>query len=344
MNSLNQRSVVGVTMGDPAGIGPEIVVKALANKRIFDIAKPLVIGNAEILQKMIAQLGLELRVHPVQRAEEAQFQYGVVDVIEATPVTSDLIKMGEIQKLGGQAAFDCIKKSVDLGLAKEIDVIATSPINKEAIKEAGIHFIGHTEIYQELTGAEYALTMFAVRNLRVFFLTRHLSLRQACKQVTTSNVLESLIQIKIELSKLGFDNPKIAVASLNPHAGDGGLFGDEDQREVSPAIAEANRLNINAVGPIPADSVFHLGLQNKFDAILSLYHDQGHIATKTLDFERTISVTLGLPFIRTSVDHGTAFDIAGKGIASCVSMEEAVILAAKYSIMQKGEGILNSHS
>lgn len=333
---LDEKPVVGITMGDPAGIGPEIVAKALSNSELYDISRPLVIGSAAMIRQAAEALGLDVKVNGIMSTEDALYTPGTIDVYEATEVLPNLVETGLVQASAGQVAFDCIKTSIKLGMAGEIDVVATAPINKEAIKAAGIPFIGHTEIYADITNSAYALTMFAVKNLRVFFLSRHLSLRNACAHVTKENVLETLHQMKAELSKLNIENPKIAVAALNPHAGDGGLFGDEDQREVAPAIQQAVKDGINAVGPVPADSVFHLGLQGRYDAILSLYHDQGHIATKTLDFERTISVTLGLPFVRTSVDHGTAFDIAGRGIASSVSMEEAIRLAARYSMLQKG--------
>ncbi|NLI91120.1 MAG: 4-hydroxythreonine-4-phosphate dehydrogenase PdxA [Peptococcaceae bacterium] len=330
-----EKPIVGITMGDPAGVGPEIIAKALSTEMVCETTKPIVIGNAAIFERTIANLGLELKVNAVQDPKEAKFNPGIIDVFEATQISADSIQPGVIQRLGGQAAFDCISKSIELALAKKIDAVATAPIQKEAIKAAGVQFVGHTEMYEKLTAAEYALTVFTVRNLRVFFLTRHLSLRDACDQVKEAKVFEFLVQLHKELGKLGMKNPKIAVAALNPHGGDGGLFGNEDRQEVLPAIEKAREIGMDVLGPVPADSVFHLGLQGKYDAILSLYHDQGHIATKTLDFERTISITLGLPFIRTSVDHGTAFDIAGKGIASSVSMEEAIILAARYNIMQK---------
>jgi 4-hydroxythreonine-4-phosphate dehydrogenase len=212
-----------------------------------------------------------------------------------------------------------------------VDAIATTPINKESIKAAKIDFIGHTEMLAALTGVNNPMTMFQTRNLRVFFFSRHLSLRQACDAITKDRLVECLQECDHALRRLKESSRKIAVAGLNPHCGEHGLFGSEEGREIEPAIAEARKLGIDAVGPVSADSVFHQALQGRFDAVLSLYHDQGHIATKTLDFERTISVTLGLPFIRTSVDHGTAFDIAGQGKASAVSMIEAIRLAAVYS-------------
>ncbi|MGB4438083.1 MAG: 4-hydroxythreonine-4-phosphate dehydrogenase PdxA, partial [Sedimentibacter sp.] len=227
--------------------------------------------------------------------------------------------------------FEFIKAAILLALDRKVDAIATAPINKESLKEANVPYIGHTEILEDLTKTKNPLTMFQVKNLRVFFLTRHVSLKKACDEVTEENVYEFIIRCKDALEILGVYNPKIAVAGLNPHSGEHGLFGYEEVDEIMPAIARAKKLDIDVVGPVPADSVFYLGLNGKYDAVLSLYHDQGHIATKMVDFERTISITNNLPFLRTSVDHGTAFDIAGTGMAGEVSMVEAIKLAAEYA-------------
>lgn len=209
-------------------------------------------------------------------------------------------------------------------LAGEIDAMATAPINKESIRLAGSHHIGHTELIADLSGSNEPLTMFWVRGVRIFFLTRHLSLRKAIDAIRNSRIVETVFVIDKLLKDIGIRRPRIAVAALNPHASDGGLVGDEEEDELIPAVKELQEKGINAVGPVPADSVFHQAFSGKYDAVLSLYHDQGHIAAKTVDFYGTVSATLGLPFIRTSVDHGTAFDIAGKGIADSKSMEEAI--------------------
>jgi 4-hydroxy-L-threonine phosphate dehydrogenase PdxA len=212
-----------------------------------------------------------------------------------------------------------------------VDALATTPINKESLRAADIPQIGHTEILAELTDTHDPLTMFEVHGMRVFFLSRHVSLREACDLVTKDRVLDYIIRCTQALKKLGVEGGTMAVAGLNPHSGEHGLFGREEMDHVEPAIKEARQLGYDVEGPIGADSVFHFALAGRYNSILSLYHDQGHIATKTLDFERTISITNGLPFLRTSVDHGTAFDIAGTGTASAVSMIEAIALAAKYA-------------
>lgn len=323
--------LVAVTLGDPAGIGPEIVVRALANPELCRVARPLVVGDVTVLHRAAEICGLHLEINPLKEPDQAGLVPGRVDVWPVEGADLSHLEYGRIQPQAGRASFLYIQQAIELALARKVDAVATAPINKEALRAARIDFIGHTEIFAALTGAPYALTMFAVENLRIFFLTRHLALREACAEVKADRIVTALIQIQEVLQRLGLPNPQIAVAALNPHAGEGGLFGQEEKEEIEPAVREAQTRGIRAVGPVPADSVFHLGRLGRYDAILSLYHDQGHIAAKTLDFARTVSVTLGLPFIRTSVDHGTAYDIAGKGLADQTSMEEAIKRAAEYA-------------
>jgi 4-hydroxythreonine-4-phosphate dehydrogenase len=295
MSTVNHKPRIGITTGDPAGIGPEIVAKTLADPAIRELCEPVVFGMTEDAD--IRRAGIE---------------YGAVSAA------------------GGKAAFEAIEGAVRAFREGKIDAIATAPLNKESLRAAGVPYIGHTEILAGLTGSDDPLTMFETLSLRSFFLTRHVSLRAACDLVTEERVYRYLVRCaKAMRDNLGIADPLIAVAGLNPHCGEHGLFGSEEEC-IPPAIERAAREGVRAVGPIGADSVFHLAKIGRFDAVLSLYHDQGHIACKTLDFDRTISLTLGLPFLRTSVDHGTAFDIAGKGIASAVSMIEAVKVAAKY--------------
>lgn len=322
-------------MGDPAGIGPEIIVKALCEPEIHNVCQPLVFGDAGIMKRTSAALKLNLEINAVNNPAQAKPGLGNVNVIAVQAESLQNLPMGQVSTAGGKCAYDCIVKATAAAMRSEIAALATTPINKESIKAAKIDFIGHTEMLAALTATANPLTMFQVKNLRVFFFSRHLSLRRACEVIKKEKLVECLMQCDNALRQLQVSSRSIAVAGLNPHCGEHGLFGDEEGREIEPAIAEARRLGINVFGPVSADSVFHQALQGKFAAVLSLYHDQGHIATKTYDFERTISVTLGLPFIRTSVDHGTAFDIAGKGIASPISMIEAIKLAAEYSLLYR---------
>ncbi|KNY28456.1 4-hydroxythreonine-4-phosphate dehydrogenase PdxA [Pseudobacteroides cellulosolvens] len=324
------RPVIGITMGDPAGIGPEIVLKAMKNSELYCICKPLVIGNAEILNRADAIVKSGLNINVVTDAEKGSYCCGTVDVIDIEGVNISGIKFGQVSSDAGWAAYKTIEKSVELAKEGHITAIATAPINKEAIKKANIDFIGHTEMLAGLTATNDPLTMFQVGNLRVFFLSRHVSLKKACDLVTKDRIINYVMRLYNALKVLGVDRKKIAIAGLNPHSGEHGLFGDEEVREIEPAVEYLRDKRIDVEGPIAADSVYYLALKGKYDAVLSLYHDQGHIATKMVDFERTISLTIGLPFLRTSVDHGTAFDIAGKGLASSVSMEEAIRLAVIY--------------
>lgn len=325
-----EKPVIGVPMGDPAGVGAEITVKALLDKKVTDVARVIVVGAKGMMEQAIRVCKEKARIHTVEDPASAVDDEGVINLMDLNNVDMTKLKMGKVQAMCGQAAFDYIKKCVELAMAHKIDAIATTPINKESLRAAGIRYIGHTEILGGLSNSRDPLTMFEVDGMRVFFLTRHMSLRDACDAVTKERVLEYICRCTKALKQLGVAG-KMAVAGLNPHSGEHGLFGWEEVREIAPAVEEAQRKGYDVVGPIGPDSVFHQALQGRYQAVLSLYHDQGHIATKTYDFERTIAVTLDMPFLRTSVDHGTAFDIAGKGIVSAVSMVEAIRLAAKYA-------------
>ena len=331
MQSVNVKPIVAVTMGDPSGIGPEIVVKTLMTPMIYDVCKPFIIGNADILSRAAAILNLSPEFHPIRSPKEAMYTLGTIDVLDPGRYDASGIVYGCVQAKAGAMAFDYVSKSIELGLAGEIDAVSTAPINKAALRAAKIDFIGHTEMYAELTKAPYALTMFNVQKLRVFFVSRHKSLKDAINYANKDNVLRFIRNIDTEFHKLGFEHPKIAVAAINPHGGEGGMFGTEEITDLIPAVEEAKKLGIHAVGPVPADSVFNLGKQGRYDCILSMYHDQGHIACKTLDFDKSVTLTLGLPFMRSSVDHGTAFDIAGKGAANAASMIESTRVVAEYS-------------
>lgn len=326
-----ERPFIGIPMGDPAGIGPEIAVKALATGRPYEYCRPVIIGGINTLKAIESVIRTGCTFKVIRKSEEGDYRPGTIDVISLENPALAGLQPGKVNAVAGKAAYDYIKTVTELTLSGELAAIATTPINKESIKAAGISAIGHTEMLAELTGTDDPLTMFQVRNMRVFFLSRHVSLRKACDMVKKERLLDYIVRCDRAVRMLGVKDSAMAVAGLNPHNGEHGLFGNEEGSEIEPAIAEARARGINVVGPVPADSVFHQALMGKYGAVLSLYHDQGHIATKTLDFERTISLTIGMPFLRTSVDHGTAFDIAGKGIASPVGMEEAIRLAAEYA-------------
>lgn len=325
------KPLIAIPMGDPAGVGPEIVVKALINQDVKERARCVVVGDKNVLENAICITKSNLNINLINEPAEGDFNNGVLNLIDLKNIDMEKFEFGKISGMCGKAAFEYIKKSVELANSNKVDAVATTPINKESLKAGGINFIGHTEIFGELTNTPDPLTMFEVRGLRVFFLTRHVSLRNACDMVTEDRIVDYVKRCTQVLKTLGVTEGTMAIAGLNPHSGEHGLFGDEEMRAVYPAVEKLNKMGYKVVGPVGADSVFHLALQGRFNSVLSLYHDQGHIATKTLDFERTIAITGGMPILRTSVDHGTAFDIAGKDLVSEISMVEAILLAAKYS-------------
>ncbi len=317
-----QKKIIAITAGDPCGIGPEIVLKALSKPEISDICCPLVFGN----RKQLKETAEILNIGPFS---QDFWENNVCDVPAPDFLRED---MGVVCAKGGKLAYDCIKTATEYILSQKNQTavpMVTAPINKESLKAANVSYIGHTEILGGLTNTKDPLTMFETLGLRVFFLTRHVSLKQACDMITEERLSDYIKRCTEALKNIGVTEGTMAVAGLNPHNGEHGLFGNEETA-IYEAVDKAQKAGFDVVGPVGPDSVFHLAKIGRFNSVLSLYHDQGHIATKTLDFERTIAITHGLPFLRVSVDHGTAFDIAGKGIASSVSMEEAIKIAVKY--------------
>ena len=325
------KPLIAVTMGDPAGVGPEIVAMSLASEEVTDTANCVVVGDKKMMEKAISITGADLSINVISKPADGRYEKGVLNLIDMDNVDMDQFEFGKVSGMCGKAAYDYIAKSIELANAKEVDAVSTTPINKEALKAGDIHFIGHTEIFGALTGTEDPLTMFETNGMRVFFLTRHVSLRQMLDMIKKDRIIDYVVRCTEALKRLGVKEGTMAIAGLNPHSGEHGLFGWEEVEEIIPAVEELKKMGYDVAGPIGADSVFHQAAIGKYNSVLSLYHDQGHIATKTLDFERTIAITNGMPILRTSVDHGTAFDIAGTGKVSAVSMIEAIRLAAKYA-------------
>lgn len=325
------KPLIVIPIGDPAGIGPEIVAKALAEPRVFEAARCVAVGDRKVMEQAVRITGTDLKIKTVKAPEEGVFEEGILNLMDLDNMDMNRFAFGEVSGMCGRAAYEYIEESVRLANEGRADAVATTPINKEALKAAGISFIGHTEIFSALTETEDPLTMFETNGLRVFFLTRHVSLRNMLDMVTKERIKDYVKRCLEALKRLGVEEGTMAVAGLNPHCGEHGLFGDEEVKEIIPAVMELQEEGYPVTGPIGADSVFHQAAQGRFNSVLSLYHDQGHIATKTLDFDRTIAITNGMPILRTSVDHGTAFDIAGTGKAAAVSMIEAILLASKYS-------------
>ena len=322
------RPFIAVPIGDPAGIGPEIVVKAVASEEIKNIARCIIIGDCNVIANALKITNTDINICRIEKTEDYKDNH--LNIIPIDNVDFTALHIGEVSGMCGKAAYEYIEKSIDLAMKKQVAAVATPPINKESLKTANIPYIGHTEIFGALTNTADPLTMFEVRNLRIFFLTRHVSLRNACDLITKARIEDYVKRCIDVLNKLGVTDGTMAIAGLNPHSGEHGLFGLEEVDEITPAVENLKALGYEVDGPISADSVFHLALQGRYNSVLSLYHDQGHIAAKTFDFERTISVTGGMPILRTSVDHGTAMDIAGTGKASEISMKEAIKVAVKY--------------
>ena len=325
------KPLIAVTMGDPAGVGPEIVAKSLASEEVTDVADCVIVGDRKCMENAIRIVGADLKINVIQKPAEGQYEKGILNLIDLDNVDMDAFAFGKVSGMCGKAAYDYIARSIELANAGEVDAVSTTPINKEALKAGDVHFIGHTEIFGALTGTEDPLTMFETNGMRVFFLTRHVSLRQMLDMIKKDRIVDYVVRCTEALRRLGVKEGTMAIAGLNPHSGEHGLFGWEEVEEIIPAIEELKKMGYNVAGPVGADSVFHQAAIGKYNSVLSLYHDQGHIATQTLDFEKTIAITNGMPILRTSVDHGTAFDIAGTGKVSAVSMIEAIRLAAKYA-------------
>ena len=325
------KSFIAVPIGDPAGVGPEIVAKSVASKEVSEVANCVIVGNKEIMENAIKITGEDLTINVIEEVEQGDYREGILNLIHIDNMDMSQFAFGKVNGMCGKAAYDYIEKSIELANEGKVDAVATTPINKESLRAGGINFIGHTEIFGALTHTEDPLTMFETNGLRVFFLTRHVSLREMLDMIKKDRIIDYVKRCTEALEKLGVTDGVMAIAGLNPHSGEHGLFGCEEVEEIAPAVEELKKQAYRVEGPIGADSVFHQAAQGKYSSVLSLYHDQGHIATKTLDFEKTIAITNGMPILRTSVDHGTAFDIAGKGVVSAVSMIEAILLAAKYA-------------
>ena len=325
------KSRIAVPIGDPAGVGPEIVAKSVASKEVFDVAECVIVGDKKIMENAIRITGADLKIRVITAPEEGDYSEGILNLIDLDNVDMNAFEFGKVSGMCGKAAYAYIAKSIELANSRQVDAVATTPINKESLRAGDSHFIGHTEIFGALTNTEDPLTMFETNGMRVFFLTRHVSLREMLDMITKERIKDYVKRCLEALEKLGVKEGTMAIAGLNPHSGEHGLFGWEEVNEITPAVEELKAEGYNVAGPIGADSVFHQAAIGKYNSVLSLYHDQGHIATKTLDFEKTIAITNGMPILRTSVDHGTAFDIAGTGVVSAVSMIEAILLAAKYA-------------
>ena len=324
---MSDRPFVAITMGDPAGIGAEVTVKALREASVYGKCRPFVVGNAAAIRAASDLAGGGMATRVVHSVDDVRGDAGGVDVLDIENLDYASIETGRVSEAAGRAAIEWVLEAGSLAKDGRISAIVTAPINKEAASLAGYKDVGHMEVFQSQTGAKEVATMLMADQLRVVHLTTHRSLRVACDYVTRDNVLAKTILTHEHFTRWGFPAPRIAVAALNPHASDGGLIGDEEEKHITPAVEAARSRGVDATGPVPPDTVFNQAIDGKFDVVLAMYHDQGHIAIKVHNWAKSVSVNLGLPFIRTSVDHGTAFDIAGKGVADHESMMEAIGVA-----------------
>jgi 4-hydroxythreonine-4-phosphate dehydrogenase len=321
------KPLLAITMGDASGSGPEIIAKALAEPEIRGICRPVVIGDAATMQAGIEITRTSCKVRAIEKLSEALFDDRTIDVVDLHNIQLERLTRGQVNIMAGKAAYEYITFAVNLAIAGECDAIVTSAINKEALNKAGYHYDGHTQLLAELCRVKQVAMMLVTGQLRVSHVTTHVSLRQALELIKPDRILTVIELTYQAVREMGVHRPRIAVAGLNPHCGEGGLFGDEEQKYIMPAVEAARQKGMDITGPLPADSVFLRAWEGQFDAAIAMYHDQGHIAVKMLGITKGVNVTLGLPIIRTSVDHGTVFGKAGKGTADQSSLIESIKLA-----------------
>lgn len=320
--------LVAVTMGDPAGIGPEIIAKTFSEEDFHGESGAFVVGDAGIMKRVVRQLGLSLRVNPIARPGEALFEPDTVDVLTTSELPEDLT-FGKLDARAGEAAYRYVERATELANTGIVDAVATAPLNKEAMHLAGYEYPGHTEIFARLTGTKDYAMMLVTAELKVVHISTHVSLREAIDQVKPERELAVIRLAHNSLHALGVEKPRVAVAGLNPHAGENGLFGTEEAEMIAPAVEAAVEEGIDVTGPWPPDTILMRARHGEFDIVVVQYHDQGHIPIKLMGFDTGVNITVGLPFFRTSVDHGTAFDIAGIGKADHASMRAALDLARR---------------
>jgi len=329
-------------MGDPAGIGAEIAVKALSNREIYSLAIPVVIGSKVVMEDTINFIPANVNLNVIDDIKQAKGKYGIIDIFDLDNITLDDFKYGMVSTAAGKASIEYIFKAIELAKEDKVDAVVTGPIHKEAINAAGYKYAGHTEIFADKTNTNDYAMMLADGDMRVVHVSTHVSLRNACELVKQDRVLTVIRLANKALKKLGFEEPRIGVAGLNPHAGEQGLFGTEEIDEIFPAINEAKKEGINVEGPIPPDTIFSKVIGKQYDIAVVMYHDQGHIPLKVTGFKYNketnkwssvsgVNVTLGLPIVRTSVDHGVAFGKAGEGRANEESMVQAIKMAIDFT-------------
>lgn len=326
---MNDLPLITITMGDPAGIGPEIILKALLRDDIYQVCRPIILGDIDVLRMVSKKIG-SLSFHLIATPLDPKGRPGLVDVIPVSNLKEDSFIPGQPTINGGKAMVDYILKAVDINRSGQASAMVTCPINKELMHQAGYRFDGHTELLAKLTNTKDYVMMLAGDRLRVSLVTIHCALREVSQRLNREKIVKTIkITYKALEEDFAIERPHLAVAALNPHAGESGLFGMEDKEIIRPAVEEAKNDGLLVDGPFPADTIFYQAINGRFDAVVAMYHDQGLIPLKLLHFSDAVNITLGLPIIRTSVDHGTAYDIAGKGVADPSSLVAAIKMAAK---------------
>jgi len=344
------KPIITITMGDAAGIGPEIIAKALSLEEVYSVCRPFVVGDAGAMAMGVEVAGLSLRINRVGSPSEALFKRGVVDVLSLDNIDASALVMGRAQAMAGRASVEYVVRAAEMAMRDEVDAIVTAPLNKEAMNMAGYKYPGHTELLAEIGKTQDYAMMLLAGGLRVVHVTTHVSLRAVPDLITKDRVFKKIRVAHEAARSLGFDRPRIGVAGLNPHSGEGGLFGREEIEVISPAIDEARKAGMIVEGPVPPDTVFSKALGGVYDVVVAMYHDQGHIPVKLQGFrldEKTgrwedvsgVNMTVGLPFIRTSVDHGTAYGKAGRreGTANPQSLVDAIRIAAQMAEVRLGK-------
>lgn len=334
---MERKPVIVITMGDPAGIGPEIIAKVIDSTEIFPLCRPVVIGDAGVMRKLIEEMRLSVTVNSIASLAHADPAKGKLDVLDLKNVKLTTHRWGAPDASSGEAVVQYVKKAVELTMKREADAVVTAPISKEMMNAAGHHYAGHTELLADLTGTKDYGMMFVGGGLRIILATIHIALKDVPRHITQATILKTLRLAHHSTKYIGIEKPRIGVAALNPHAGEGGLFGSEERDVILPAVIKARGEGIDASDPIPADTLFYKARSNYFDIVVAMYHDQGLAPLKMVAFGNAVNVTVGLPIIRTSVDHGTAYDIAGKGCADPASLLEAIKLAAKMAAFRDSE-------
>ena len=342
------KPLLAITMGDPAGVGPEIIAKALSDPEVYAICRPVVVGDGSAMRMGIDVAKARLSVHPIKELGEAEYRHGTIDLLDLKNVDAGRLVMGVPQAMAGKASVEFVLRATDMALAGEVDAIVTAPLNKEAMNMGGYSYPGHTELLAEKAGTKNYAMMLISGNLRVVHVTTHIPLRLVPEKVTKERIVTTIEVAYDAARKLGIEAPRIAVAGLNPHSSDGGLFGDEEKTKIEPAIAEVKMRGLNVEGPVPPDTVFGKALGGLYDVVVAMYHDQGHIPVKLAGFRwdeakggwgdmAGVNITIGLPFIRTSVDHGTAYGRAGRrdGTANPQSLKEAIQVAVQMAKARK---------